>query len=199
MLEENGLSWQNTDLVLVGDGSGTGGWVKGCGWSVLVYAQSDRPFFLCGGMNVGSINFAELFAYVHAIAWFDQARDGHAIRKRKELWRVVIFSDNQEVVTVGNSLMTGDRSWTSLPEHRFDWEALRFFVRRGYDFKFFWIPRNTVVENVVADDLSRQCRIAIEQLSSVNGSSVVEDQQGLRKKGKAKQYRQNIRASRGKI
>lgn len=140
-------------------------------------------------MNVGSINFAELFPYVHAVSWFDQARDGCKFRKAGKLCNVVVFSDNREVTTVGNALMSGDKHWTEVPDHRFDWEALRFFARRGYSFKFVWIPRDTIQEHVVVDNLSRQSRIAVENVSSIDGDTEAIDERGKGRRQMKRAYK----------
>lgn len=153
------------DIVIVGDGSGSG-WTDCCGWaSVLIerLTQGRRTFY--GGMNVGSINLAELMPYLHAITWFD-AKFGKDRFQRKPTLSVHILTDSEVTVNNGQKMMRGQipKAQSAL------WMAMQQFFRQGYMFHFHWIPRESCGLNWLADSLAGNTRRAVKDITLVDDS-----------------------------
>lgn len=68
LLERLGID--NYDLLLVGDGSGSG-WKLECGWGCVSIERSTlerRAWY--GAMSAGTVNFAEMMAYLQPLCWY---------------------------------------------------------------------------------------------------------------------------------
>ena len=160
------------DLLIVGDGSGSG-WEYGCGWGTVLFARHNpilRRFFY-GGMVCGSVNLAESMPYLQALTWYDNA---HGKRRLSEagLLRVHVLTDSQTVALWGNRA-TGPVS--RLPRKQLAiWAAMRELRRVGYQPTFHWAPRSTTAANVLADliaGLSRGAVIQAGNPGSVSGET----------------------------
>lgn len=155
------------DLLLVGDGSGTG-WEDACGWaSVLIdrHTSSRKTFY--GGMNFGSVNLAEMMPYYQALCWYHHSH-GMRMLKRKCPLRTHIITDSQVTALHGNRAAG---AYEPLPKvgHRALWAAFREFGALGYQMEFHWVGRSEVDLNVLGDliaGLSRREMLAVNVCES---------------------------------
>ena len=131
------------DVILVGDGSGSG-WAHACGWAAtLICRRHQARRFFYGGMDCGSVNFAESMPYVQAITWYD-AHHGKALLKQLGMLRVHILTDSQVIAGWGTKAMQGH---SEIPrKHIGLFSAMREYRRLGYHCNFHWAPRMTRVE-----------------------------------------------------
>jgi hypothetical protein len=159
MTQELGI--QFWDLLIVGDGSGSG-WDKGTGWScVLLDRFSWHAKLFYGGINTGTITIGELFPYLHALIWYFSG-DGpgkdrlNAVRATGRAMQVHIVTDNAAVALGGN-----------VPESRHSnlelWCALDHIRSRGVSLVFHHWRRDSVSLNILADEVARQSRVTIEK------------------------------------
>lgn len=153
-------SW---DLLLVGDGSGTG-WLNGCGWAAALVdklTRGRRLFF--GGMNAGSVNLAEMLPYLQALTWF-HATHGASRLKQCGTLLVHILTDSQVIANEGTKAANLSEE---LPRSRIAlWAAMREFRRLGYRLTYHWTPRSSYDLNLVADLISSLCR---RQVITIDG------------------------------
>jgi len=136
------------DVLLVGDGSGSG-WAHACGWAAtLICRRHQARRFFYGGMDCGSVNFAESMPYIQAITWYD-AHHGKALLKQLGMLRVHILTDSQVIAGWGTKAMQGH---SELPrKHIGLFSAMREYRRLGYHCNFHWAPRMTTELNWAAD------------------------------------------------
>jgi len=137
------------DLLLVGDGSGTG-WNQACGWAcTLIEKQSNLRRFFYGGMDSGSINLAEVMPYLQGLTWYD-ANVGKERLQKLDYLRVVVLTDSQVTAHWGNQAMGSVDA--SVPRKQLGfYAAMRELRRVGYHCTFHWAPRMTTDLNWVAD------------------------------------------------
>lgn len=150
------------DLFMVGDGSGSG-WGSACGWSAILIARhntSARRIFY-GGMDNGSINFAESMPYMQALSWYDHHYGKAQLQKLKSL-RVVILTDSQVVATWGASAMQDPIVASKVPRSQYGlWSMFRSYRDLGYQFDFRWAGRMTTQLNWAADLVAGLSRRAV--------------------------------------
>jgi len=136
------------DLLLVGDGSGSGR-NHACGWAAtLIENRHQRRRFFYGGMDCGSVNFAESMPYVQAITWYD-AMFGKEMLENLQFLRVHVLTDSQVIASWGNKATS---PVGRLPRKQLAiWAPMRELARIGYRFEFHWAPRQTTELNWAAD------------------------------------------------
>lgn len=137
------------DLFIVGDGSGSG-WDNACGWAATLIDKNFqvRRFFY-GGMDCGSVNFAESMPYIQSLTWYDTHHGKHALESIGYL-NVVILTDSQVIAQWGNKAMSIDGE--ALPRKQLAlWAGVRELRRVGYHCQFHWAPRMTTELNWAAD------------------------------------------------
>jgi len=159
---------QRWDLLIVGDGSGSG-WGAPCGWgSVLVDRQTHGRQLFFGAMNLGSVNCAESMPYLHAVNWFD-SQFGKERLKARGVLNVHVLTDSQTIATWGNRAMsqTGDLPRSNLAW----WPAMKEYRRLGYQCHFHWAPRSTSTLNWTTDLVAGLARRALKD--SVDHASQV--------------------------
>ena len=159
-----GLGQDTWDVALVGDGSGSG-WDKPIGWGVtLVEKASGGRKVLWGGASAGTSFLAELWPYLHALAWYDAYREREPARKAT-FPRVAIVTDNKPVADVGNALVAGVKDLGGVNAAGPAWAALLAYRRQGYAFTFSWIPRISWALNSFADQLAENCFAAMKAVA----------------------------------
>lgn len=157
LLERHGI--QSWDILLVGDGSG-GDWDNPCGWASVSIERAPltgnlEPERRCwhGGMNFGTVNVAEIMAYVQPLNWFvAREEERHRKGRRRAVHQVHIFTDSQYCRDMGGS---ADRQIT---KNGVFWSAFDTFARQGFLLYWHWIRRDDVALNVYADLLSKMSR-----------------------------------------
>ncbi len=137
------------DILIIGDGSGTG-WDDANAYASVLVDRETRGRKTCwGGNRYGSINLAEMEAYLKPLFWFDNTY-GRERLKRKSPLHVHIISDSQVTCTHGTkaAMLEGP-----LPDvsHRPMWAAMRELARMGYYLRYHWAPRCTSGLNMLSD------------------------------------------------
>jgi hypothetical protein len=149
------------DLVLVGDGSGSN-WKIGAGWACVsierLHEEEPRVWF--GAMNRGTVNLAEMLAYVQPLTWYAAKVDHeiHVSHHRDKLTRNVhIITDSdycRDVGTTGGELIRANGPI---------WQIFKIFSRYGIFLHWHWRPREDVALNVYVDALSKAARLTLDQ------------------------------------
>jgi len=153
------LGITNWDVMVVGDGSGSG-WQLGAGWAaVLVDKYSGCRKLFYGAMNTGTVTLGELFPYLHALSWYT-AKDGPGRTRLKDAKSaskkvgVHLVTDSQAVATAGNNP-------NSRHAHRELWTAFDEYQRRGFAIQFHHVARELVDLNILVDAIARQARLSL--------------------------------------
>lgn len=143
------------DVLLVGDGSGTG-WNDGIGYAVgMVDRHTRTSKFMYGAMYPASVNFAEQMPYLHALTWF-HANGGRDIVKSLGQLHVPIVTDSQVIASHG--AQASDMSQSLPTTQTFLWAQWRELLRYGYVCSFHWAPRSTSLLNWACDLLASLAR-----------------------------------------
>jgi hypothetical protein len=163
------LSVHEWEVLLIGDGSGSG-WDRACGWaSILIERQSARRKTFFGAMNLGTVNIGEVKPYVHALAWYSEGPGRerlHGLRSNGRLPRlpVHIITDSEIIANQGSGVARrkANRPW---------WAALDELAAMGYDLNWHWMARDRLGLNMLMDYLSRAARKAVESVRLPAGVS----------------------------
>lgn len=141
------------DLLIIGDGSGSN-WTRESGWaSVSVHRATLERHVWFGSMNRGTVNFAEMMAYLQPLNWYASAE----INKRKKSGNVRFR--NVHIVTDSKYCKDqGSKAMVSSAKNSVLWRMFDGFQRHGILIHWHWVPRNTVDLNVYADKLSKIAR-----------------------------------------
>lgn len=155
------LNIANWDVLLVGDGSGSG-WTTPCGWaSILVDRVYHGRQLFYGAMNLGSVNLGESMPYLHALSWYD-AQVGKTLLRQTGQIRVHIVTDSATVANWGTKAM---QLGEPLPrKHIGLWATMREYRQLGYTMTFHWAPRMTTGFNWAADLVAGLARVAIRDM-----------------------------------
>lgn len=153
-------SW---DVLLVGDGSGTG-WDTGCGWACTLISRlhgyQRRVFW--GAANCGSVNFAEAAPYLQALAWYDQAVGREFLHSHQQI-NCLIVTDSQITAQCGQAATRLDVQAGDLPRVNLSiWAAVRAYVSIGYAFQWHWQPREQSALNHLSDFVSKLSRVSLQ-------------------------------------
>lgn len=147
------------DVLLIGDGSGSG-WDIGVGWSCVVIDRHTKTRkIIHGGGSTGTVNIAELMAYVHAMLWYS-SHIGKNLRKQypRKILDVHIITDSRVVANQGEKV--GERNMEGLA-NRALWASISDIARQGYTFHWHWIERLTNELNWAADQMAGAARKAV--------------------------------------
>jgi len=150
------------DLLLIGDGSGTG-WEDACGWASILIDKSNRArktFY--GGMNFGSVNLAEMMPYFQSMVWYHHSH-GKARLKQKCPLLVHVITDSQVTALHGNRAASGHEDLAKVG-HRALWAAMREFAALGYRFEWHWAGRCDSGLNYLADLIAGLSRREIKHV-----------------------------------
>jgi ribonuclease HI len=144
--------------VIFGDGSGSG-WNMACGWAaLLIDREPERVSLWTGAMNPGTVNVAEIMAYVGPLNYLVGSSYGTAVFRD-----VHIFTDSEYVAQIGS----GDKH--ELRKNVPLWSAIRSAASRGFKLHWRWIPRETYRYNMIADRASRAARLAVSTAYQPDG------------------------------
>jgi len=141
------------DLLIIGDGSGSN-WTRESGWASVSIERAtlERRVWL-GAMNRGTVNFAEMMAYLQPLNWYASAE----LTKRKKsgnvrFRKVHIVTDSKYCKEQGSRKLFTSKKNSVL------WKIFDGFQRHGILLHWHWIPRDTVSLNVYADKVSKAAR-----------------------------------------
>jgi ribonuclease HI len=183
VLRTVGIGPTDWDVLLVGDGSGSG-WGSACGWAVVLEDRfSGLRKFFNGGVNAGTNYLAELFPYLHAMCWYSvgPGKMHHAQSKHNgavhRALRVHIITDAEILVNQGNR-NCGRGAGAAL------WEAMDSFEKRDeYRFFWHWMARDRLGLNILTDHLSRESRLAMNQIKLPTNTNVYDFNPSMRAGG----------------
>ena len=151
LLERFGI--EHWDWLLIGDGSGlkhtnTAGW--GC---VAVHRRTFRRYAFWGVMNCGTVNFAEIMAYLQPLS-FIAAEEAAARPKgqHQAIRDVHIITDSQYCAQQGQRNVGAAKCNASL------WQVFSAYERNGLALHWHHAPRTDVALNLYADALSKAAR-----------------------------------------
>lgn len=145
------------DLLIIGDGSGSN-WNYQSGWaSVSVEKETLERRIWFGAMNCGTVNFAEMMAYLQPLNWYVAAEISRRRKRRKVRFRNVhIITDSKYCKDLGVKQALTPKKNGAL------WRIFDDFQRHGLLLHWHWIPRATVDLNVYVDKLSKEARLTIK-------------------------------------
>lgn len=159
----------------MGDGSGST-WQVGCGWAcVVIDGQTRARELIHGGVNLGTVNIAELSAYVYAMLWFAANHGKRRIEQNGgRPLEVHIITDSQTIANHGKIVEEGDAADSIA--NRALWAAMQSLGRRGYNFTWHWVPRMQLELNWAADQIAGKSRLALKavKLQQKEGKEVVD-------------------------
>lgn len=157
------LGIRNWDYLLVGDGSGSQ-WERGAGWGcVLIERQTGERHIFTGAVNYGTVNFAEMMAYLQPLEWL-ACREVNKRNKSQigvRALRIHILTDSEYCRNTGNS------KGRMMAKNAGFWSVFDVFARHGFVLTWHWIRRMSVGLNRYSDDLSRVARITFQDYNPV--------------------------------
>jgi ribonuclease HI len=168
VLQELGVTYW--DALLVGDGSGSG-WHQGCGWaSVLIDKSTNQRKLFTGAMNPGTVNRAELLAYLHAMDWYSNGPGKERLKHLNKvrpgsIVQVHVITDSELTVKQGQGLAcrkVNSAYWAGIDE----------ITRKGFKIHWHWMSRDKIGLNQLTDHISREARKAVEALQPPPGTSI---------------------------
>jgi len=145
------------DILLVGDGSGTGGWTMAGGWAcAIVERETDARSICWAGWSTCDIIVAELQAYLQALMEIEALR-GKALRRRLgRPLNIVIVTDNQVVATQSATALSGAKVGGMTNPI---WAGIRQIVQTtGTSLTFRFAARRSTMLNVLVDQVAGRLR-----------------------------------------
>jgi ribonuclease HI len=144
------------DLLLIGDGSGSG-WDGAAGWaSTLINRWTRDRFVFFGGANVGSVNFAEMMPYFQALIWYHNHAGKDEVKKRG-LLNVHVITDSAVTVNHGAKAAQPGQELPKVPQRAL-WAGMRELGHMGYCLHWHWAERSTNSLNFLADLIAALAR-----------------------------------------
>lgn len=153
------------DVLVVGDGSGTG-WNAACGWAaVLVDRELRLRKDLHGGMNAGTSYLAELFPYVQALSWYVEGPGRARLLDRLAAdpaarVRVHVVTDSEIVARQGSGK-------ASRRKGRPYWAMLEALEEAGLETHWHWVARSRLGLNRLCDFMAGACRRSVDAVTAV--------------------------------
>lgn len=157
LLARLGVGDRDWDWLLFGDGSGSN-YRKASGWATVSVERvtMDRQVWV-GAMNRGTVNLAEMLAYVQPLTWIvNQEQERVKAGGGRRAVRVHIVTDSQYCVTQGE--VVGDL----MAKNAGLWAAVAAFRREGIVLHWHHIRREDAALNSFCDGLSKVARRLME-------------------------------------
>ena len=155
--------WQlpDWDVLLVGDGSGSGAWHQelGIGWASVAVDSGGERAAQVGALRDGNVSLAELSAAAHGL-WHYHNTVASRRQKLARALRVVVLCDNAQIVTEGNSTRGAD--WQLSRPDGPQWAFFNAVLARGYVATWRQIPRISLNLNWAVDQMAGQARKALQ-------------------------------------
>jgi len=171
VLRSLGITPTAWDVLIVGDGSGSG-WGTACGWAAVLEERCSglRKFFH-GSVNAGTNYLAELFPYLHAMCWY-VAGPGKKFQTDLINKQVRVRPINVHIVTDAEILVKQGNGDCGRKSGRAFWAALDAYKDEGYQFFWHWMARDRTGLNILTDHLSRESRLAMARVNLPPGTTV---------------------------
>ena len=158
LLKRLGIA-DNWDILVIGDGSGSN-WNREAGWSAVSIERitGERQVWY-GAMNRGTVNFAEIMAYLQPLGWLSAREEEKRSsgKTRTRAYRVHIITDSDYCRQMGSSGKRGQVKNAAL------WAAFDVFRRQGFVLFWHWIPRASCGLNEYSDSLSKLARLLVKK------------------------------------
>lgn len=144
----------------MGDGSGSN-WTRESGWcSVSIEKATHERRLWYGCMNSGTVNFAEMMAYLQPLNWYASVE----LNRRSKRSNAVQFK-NVHIITDSKYCRDQGNKKDMFPKKNAGlWKIFSDFQRHGILLHWHWIPRDTVELNAFADKISKEARKAVAKL-----------------------------------
>lgn len=155
MLKKAGIGrW---DLLIVGDGSGSTA-DKESGWgSISVSRRSGKRILWAGCANRGTVNFAEIMAYLQPLTNFaNEVDDDRRAGSSMQTIHVHIITDSEYVKK------TGGTKGRKIAKNAGLWSCFDVFARMGFVIHWHWARRESSAMNRTADAVSKISRLLIK-------------------------------------
>lgn len=160
LLDEFDIKDTAWDVICIADGSGSS-WGRGAGWSVILICKDGRRHEISGGISDGTVNFAELFGFVHALRYhFNCMRSN----KRKYKHTAHLITDSLVTAKCGMGIYKRKKN-------KDVWAAIDYFESVGYELNWHWIERNSIRGHTITDKRSRRCRELVESMDELDLAS----------------------------
>ncbi len=147
------LGVKDWDFVLIGDGSGSN-WQKEAGWaSVSIEKLTGERLVHAGAVNRGTVNFAEMMAYLQPLEWLASRETER--RKQKgptRAYHVHVVTDSEYCRS------TGSGPGRMMAKNAGLWAVFDVFTRHGFVLHWHWLPRENCDLNRYCDKLSKMAR-----------------------------------------
>jgi ribonuclease HI len=154
------LYFDKTDLLLVGDGSGTS-IDKSCEFSCVSFDRiGDKIEIYYGELSHGTNNLAELLPYIHAL-WAFEYKYKRAYRFWNNNLHVQVISDSELTVRQGNGQYVRYANGSL-------WSAIDWFTNNGYSIHWNHVRRNTNEVSALCDKIAGQRRKGIDNAIDLN-------------------------------
>lgn len=153
------------DILLVGDGSGTGGWTMAGGWAcAIIERETDERSVCWAGWSLCDILVAELSAYLQALMQIEALR-GKALRRHLgRPIKILIVTDNQAIATQASAALSGRGVGGGTNPI---WAAIRQIVQStGTSLMFRFAPRRSTMLNVLVDQVAGRLRRIVSDSES---------------------------------
>lgn len=155
VLRALGITNDEWDVIIVGDGSGSV-WGRPGGWAAVLFDKhTGLRKLLCGALNDTTVNICELSPYIYAMQWYARG-PGKELQKVRQRGisvpiKVYILTDCEIIADQGNHKKDRDANAAL-------WAAMDYFARLNYVIRFKWIPRESLASNRLCDALSKGMR-----------------------------------------
>lgn len=168
------------DVLMIGDGSGYPDSKNAAGYACVVIDSLGNRELVMGTGRFSSYQ-AELEAPLQGLLWYhDNYGSKTRERLRKPVLDVVIYSDNEAVVAVGQrGCVPNSMEQKYAPR----WMTMVGLMQQGYRCSWHWMPRDICSLHSLVDHASREKRQSLNELvpgigeltlSDINPSKVVE-------------------------
>lgn len=164
-MERLGIDDDDWDWLLFGDGSGSN-YHRASAWATVSIERvtMDRQVWV-GAMNRGTVNLAEMLAYVQPLTWIvNQEQERVKAGGERRAVRVHIVTDSQYCVNQGEVI--GDL----MKKNAALWAAVGAFRREGVVITWHHIKREDAALNSFCDGLSKIARNMIESYNWTEGA-----------------------------
>ena len=149
ILQSCKVEYTEHDLFLFGDGSGLS-WEIGGGFATfLVDRNKQLRKHLIGARTLTTVNRMELSAYTEALSYHYECVMSRRIKEPP--YNVVVITDSELTARIGNGVYSRKANGDL-------WQAVDWFVTRGYRIQWVWVPRNSTPYHELADYLAGAAR-----------------------------------------
>lgn len=152
------LNIKNWDVLLIGDGSGSN-WSKEAGWaSVSIERVTMERLVHCGAVNRGTVNLAEMMAYIQPLDWLSGREADRRKKKQTPIraYQVHIITDSDYCRRTGNG---ADRM---MLKNAGLWAVFDVYARHGFVLNWHHVYGHTEGKecalNQYCDKLSKLAR-----------------------------------------